>query len=629
MLYAPAIARVFTSGANAIEVTETAVVDGEFSASSPAEARERKLVRLATGLTVTPLVVSALYLLLIVGGDYYPSGDVALTELHTRDVGRHMLWLGPGSRDGWYHPGPALFYVLVLPYRLLGSSGAALSAGALLINGTSVLGMAVVARRRGGAALALSTLVACSLLLRALGPEFLSLPWNAYITVLPYGLLLFLTWTMVCGDRWALPLAVFVTCFLVETHIGYVVLAVPLLGLGTAWLVASAVTDRRGDGPGPGRLRQLVRPGLLAGAIGTVMWIPPVLEQFQDGEGNLGRVVHWFREGSDQARTLPEGWRVVAAQYAVPPEWLVGEGPINSVAEPTYVYERVIPVLLVPVLIATSLLWRRQRWAARSLVGTWAVASVMGVVATARTIGLLYAYRLHWAWVLGMVGGVLVLWAIWMVAKEHGGETLARVLTRATVVVVAVLAAVNAVTAVRADVPTYESRWLDDLAPSLRDELDDLPQREGDVVIVPTSFGSMAYVHGLVLDLERHGLPGRVTAAGLGDHRVHVPGTPLRAVVDVVTDRDIPAFLERRDRVLVAYVGTVPKEQLIADVAELERLSQEVTAGLRSFEDYERRSQDLVPAFSAAAIFLELDGPTTPAAKNGADSDRTTWPVVQ
>jgi hypothetical protein len=56
--------------------------------------------------------------------------------------------------------------------------------------------MAVVARRRGGVPLILITLVGCALVMRSSGPEQLRLPWHAWVTVLPYGLLVFLTWAM-------------------------------------------------------------------------------------------------------------------------------------------------------------------------------------------------------------------------------------------------------------------------------------------------------------------------------------------------------------------------------------------------------------------------------------------------
>ena len=58
---------------------------------------------------------------------------------------------------------------------------------------------------------------------------------------------------------------------------------------------------------------------------------------------------------------------------------------------------------------------------ARALAATWFAASAVAVVATSRTVGPLYAYRLHWAWALGMVGGVLVGWAGWTLATGRTG----------------------------------------------------------------------------------------------------------------------------------------------------------------------------------------------------------------
>jgi hypothetical protein len=196
----------------------------------------------AVALTVAPLVVTAVHML---RSDVFLIGDLATTELLTRDVGVHTPSLGPYSRDGWHHPGPLLFYALAVPYRLLGRDGAALAVGALLINGLSVGAMGVLARRRGGTGLMLATLVGCGLLLQALGPTFLATPWNVYVTVLPYGALLYLVWAVVCDERWALPWATVVTSFLMQTHVGYVALALPLLLAAVGWSAGGALADRR------------------------------------------------------------------------------------------------------------------------------------------------------------------------------------------------------------------------------------------------------------------------------------------------------------------------------------------------------------------------------------------------
>src|SRR5690242_12647411 len=54
---------------------------------------------------------------------WYPAGDWAMIELRTLDVGTgHTPLVGPYSRYSWNHPGPLLFWLLAIPYRLTGSN---------------------------------------------------------------------------------------------------------------------------------------------------------------------------------------------------------------------------------------------------------------------------------------------------------------------------------------------------------------------------------------------------------------------------------------------------------------------------------------------------------------------------
>lgn len=205
----------------------------------------RRTTWLVLTVTALPFLVSAIAVFAGVGGTYRPYADVAQTELIVRDVGRYEVLVGPYSREGWHHPGPALYYLLAIPYRLLGSSSAAMSFGALVVNGGSIVGMGAIAKRRGGTALMLCMLVTLALMVRSLGFEFLAMAWNPYITALPYGFLVMLVWAMACGERWALPVGVVVATFVVQTHVGYVALALPLLGLGAAWLVADTLWRAR------------------------------------------------------------------------------------------------------------------------------------------------------------------------------------------------------------------------------------------------------------------------------------------------------------------------------------------------------------------------------------------------
>ncbi|CAN5626389.1 hypothetical protein BH18ACT1_BH18ACT1_05610 [soil metagenome] len=254
-------------------------------------------------VVLVPLLASAVVLVVDVGSDYQPTGDQAMIELRTSDVGSSEVLTGLYSRDGWNHPGRAIFYLLALPYRLAGEASISLAVGALLLNGAALAGIIVVATRRGGVALLLGAVVGCALLARTLGPEHLKDVWNPYLPVLPFALLLFLVWSLACERPWALPAVAGVGSFVAQTHVGYVPLAVPLAAIGVVVLVVR----RRGE------WRGLAPPVLVTFAVLTVFWVPPVVEQVAHAGGNLGELAEYFGSNGDETRTLTEGYRVMAS----------------------------------------------------------------------------------------------------------------------------------------------------------------------------------------------------------------------------------------------------------------------------------------------------------------------------
>jgi hypothetical protein len=614
--------------------------DAGAARAAPRRPRRDLLTPAAIALTVTPLVVVAVHML---RSDVVPIGDLATTELLTRDVGVHTPLIGPYSRDGWHHPGPALFYALALPYRLFGRDGAALAVGAVLINAVSVGAMGVLARRRGGTGLMLATLVGCGLLLQALGPTFLATWWNPTVTVLPYGVLLYLVWGVVRGERWALPWATVVTSFLMQTHVGYVALAFPLWLAAVAWTAGVTLADHRGarrarrsagdevgggeDGgdedPGgepvseedPSGEDPATRPGgrlapaVVTAAVAVVMWLPPIVEQVTHADGNMDQIVEWFRDPGEEARTLLEGWRVVADQYSVWPEWIVGQGTLSVTAEPAAVYDGLVPVLLVPVTAAIAVLWRRRGRAARALAAIWLAASVIGVVATARTVGPLYAYRLHWAWVLGMLGGVFVLWCGWALATDRAPVVGRRAATGVALAALAGLAAVTSVRASEAKVPIEEASVLvASLAAPVEAAVRGLPG-DGPVLVRMETFGGLALGAGLVAELERRGVDVVVDGVGVGAHRRLARGERAAAILHVAIDTDIVTTASVEGFELVALVGDETMASLQGYAERLAELERQVTAGAITLEEQVERSADLLPTYSAAAVFLERPAP--------------------
>ncbi len=526
------------------------------------------VLRLAVALTLVPLAVSAVHLSARYGNAYKPGGDLAAAELWVRDVGRHPVLVGLYSRDRWHHPGPLAYYLMALPYRLLGSRATAVNVASLAVNAAAVAGIAAYARRRGGAALVLISLLGCALLMRSLGADELRLPWNPYVTVLPYALLIFLAWSLVCGDRWALPWAALVGSFVAQTHIGYVLLALPLVAAGVVGLAVTTVRGARRDRPGAAPVRSLVAPSVAALGVLAVAWLPPLYQELTTKGGNLALARGWFANDGGAAegpQTLRAGWRIVTSQLGLPPEWLFGNrGATMMTTEPLSLYEPLAPLLVVGVALAGVVLVRRRVAGGGSLLAVWALASVVGIVAVARTIGPLFEYRLGWTQVLGMLSGVIMAWAGWLALTGWRPRLEQRLLVPGALVSLAVLAVVGSVAQVRAGEPQpVESRQIRTVMPTI---VDGLPPGDGVVLVdaAPFSFGGAAHATAIVLQLDRSGVDAKVGGGntGAGETRAYDPdddGAP-RAHLQVAVGDEIAVVDALPGRTLLARAdGTAPE----------------------------------------------------------------------
>src|SRR3954471_1723225 len=118
------------------------------------------------------------------GRPVVPVSDTAVIESYTLYASRAQLLVGPYSRYGWHHPGPLYFYLLAPVYVLAGRSTPGLSAGALLINLSSVVLLAWVMVRAGDGWLAVMATAAIAVYAWRL-PPLLASAWNPHVVVLP------------------------------------------------------------------------------------------------------------------------------------------------------------------------------------------------------------------------------------------------------------------------------------------------------------------------------------------------------------------------------------------------------------------------------------------------------------
>jgi hypothetical protein len=288
----------------------------------------------ASGGLAAASVVAALLPILVatvraVRDGWLPIGDNAFFAVRALDVGtsHHPLlgtWTSASIAAGVdvNNPGPLFFEVLAGPARLFGSASG-LAVGAAALNAAAVVGIAVVAWRRGGALAAAAAMVPTALLLWTMGSELLFDPWQPHSLLVPFLLLLVLVWAVACGDLAAVPWAVLTASLLLQTHLTYAVL-VPLLA---AWaLVGLVLASRRRAGRDPGRRgrerARLLRTTGLSVAVLVACWAQPLYEQLAgEGEGNLSRLARSTGADTDTVG-LATAARLVAAVVGAPP-WIL------------------------------------------------------------------------------------------------------------------------------------------------------------------------------------------------------------------------------------------------------------------------------------------------------------------
>jgi hypothetical protein len=560
------------------------------STTGPDGPGDRLVARLAMGLTLLPLAVSAVALLVAVGGDYTPSSDHALIELQTRSVGRDQVLVGLYSRGLWNHPGPAQFYLLAPFYWLTGGMSVGINLGALAVNAAAVAGMALVARRLGGTRLMLVTLVCCSLLMRAVGAELLRDPWNCYLTMLPYGLLVMLAWAMWRREAWALPVGALVAVYLAHSHVGFVVLAAPLLGWGLLGLAATTILE-----PDPGERRPALRRGLRAAATtaGVVALgvVPLALDAVRHTPNNTIETIRYFRHTDEPTQSVATGWRVMAGQLGISPEWLTTKRAPNLIGESPFVQGAPVPWLLAAVAVAAVVLGRRRVAGGRSFVATLAVVVGLGVVAVARTVGPAFDYRLRWTLVVGMLAGVVVGWAAWTALAHRWPGAAPRALTAGALVVLVAVSGVNVVAAATAGVP--QDRNSETVGVLTTQVLDQLPEDAGPVLVTDAHHSGAWQARGLVLQLERRGIDVGVEADRADEYGRHrVLDEPPGTVLVVTRDQYVADVAARPGLRLIAEWRALPEDEIEALLARRDEITADVEAGrISALEGDERRGE--------------------------------------
>ncbi|MET0326342.1 MAG: hypothetical protein ABW219_14050 [Ilumatobacteraceae bacterium] len=419
------------------------------SSSPPARPRwwvRRPWLTVSAGTAVVglPLVVAAVAL--AARDRWYPVLDLAMTEFRVRDVfTSHTPLIGLPGRIGEYpeqgsHPGPLSFYLLAPTYRLLGASSWGLEAGTVVIHLAAIAAALWIGSRRLGWKGVAAVAALLAVVVRGYGQLPLTQPWNPYLPLLAWILVLLATWAVLCGDHRMLVPLVVAAIFCAQTHVPYLPLGVGMvvLGLGTVlWRILHAGSRDRG-----GPLRSVA----WSVGVGVVLWLPPVADQLTNTPGNIRQLAEHFGSPPEAAIGFGDGLRIALEHldaFSGVGGQLLGTG--------RFVHDSSVAGGVVTLLVwaaSAVVAWRVGSRALRSLHVVIAVALLLGVVSMARIFGRPWFYLTLWAWGVTAVLVLAVAWTALSAYRTLAADRGARPATIAGLTAVAVAVVVSLATSV-------------------------------------------------------------------------------------------------------------------------------------------------------------------------------------
>lgn len=353
--------------------------------------------------------------------------DAAVLEIYTINASHGRQLVGPYSRFGWNHPGPAYFYMLLPLYALSGHNSMSLHLTAFLINLAAVLCIIVAVYRTTRPDFPSLVFYALLILyLRFLCPS-LTLIWNPRIIVLPLCLLLFLCAAFSVGRIATLPAMIFVASFVAQTHLGCMptVCALVFVSLLSHLFYSSFLRAESDDSDEPTRPARTRFWAVAGGIVLLVMWFPPIVEEISNDPGNFGKMRAFFGQAHERH---PISDAVVATSREISAPFLrlfgskTGDFSATSVA--------VLVSLTVLVGIWAGL--RRQRHYCAALCLLSLVGIVVAFWSVTRIIGEILDYLIRWVSCLGVVGVIGAAGAI-LPPPERGSESIGVLLVKRAV----------------------------------------------------------------------------------------------------------------------------------------------------------------------------------------------------
>ena len=391
---------------------------------------DRTLILLATGAVALPLVLAVVAL---AQRRWYPVLDLAMTEFRVQDVGtRRTPLIGLPGRIGELpeqgsHPGPLSFWLLAPGYRLFGGSAWAMEAATVSVAFIWIgLAMWIGHRRLGRAGVALVAAIV-AVLVRGFGLSVLTQPWNPYMPLLAWLVILLAAWAVFDGDDAMLIPLVVAASFAAQTHIPYLLMA-GAIGLSAVAVVLVRWWRDRGEGVG-------ARPPdsvLATIAVFGVLWLAPVVDQIRRDPGNIEQLLDHFGSPDEEPIGYGAGIRLMFRHLDV-----IGAHLAQLVGQERFLREGFDPdgpiwagvIVLVVWIAAFAVAIRLRHHSLVALHSLLALTLVLTTLSMSRIFGQRWYYLTLWAWVTTTLVVVATCWTgvIWLRTRRPGvGASISR-----------------------------------------------------------------------------------------------------------------------------------------------------------------------------------------------------------
>lgn len=372
-----------------------------------------------------------------------PGADQAIIATRAYDVlSSHAPLVGQYTLAGdvtghvTHGLGPMLYWLLALPARFGTPASLTVTMGA--VNTLAIIGAVALARRRGGQILMFAVAVAIALMCQSLAAETFHDVWNPSAGLFPFTLLIFLCWSLACGEHRLLPVTVVVASFVVQAHLMYLPPTTGLLAIALGGLILTKFA-RRGRGRTGRRVPwRTIGLGLVTLLAAAVCWIAPAIDEIDHRPGNLSLVVQ-SATAHKQTVGAGVGWHAAVRAIGYRPWWLhtpsdrwsrkydvrrtPGSGRIATAVA-------LLGALALAALL--GLLRRRSDVTAAAVIG---LALCAGLAAEAdrtpmpRVLSATLGYTMWWGSQVGMWVWLIVAWSAWL-ALAAGARAFARRLPR-------------------------------------------------------------------------------------------------------------------------------------------------------------------------------------------------------